>query len=262
MKQRIITALALASIAIFMIFYSEGTFKLLMFVLSMISCIEIWTLNKKRYFIGIPVLMFITIFISVSTSLVAQIAWLSIYFLIATLIHLTDERFRLIDLFLSFVIVFIISMAINGLTTVYQLGGPIAILWIFIANFMTDTGAYFVGSWFGKRKLNERLSPKKTVEGAIGGWIFSFMISLIFGLVVFDGQLSSNFIIVTSLVIPITAQVGDFFFSSIKRVYNIKDFGNLFPGHGGMLDRIDSLLFSAFAVNLLLILWGVLVWIS
>ena len=260
MKQRIITGLVLAILAIFTIFHSEFTFKILLFVLSMLSCLEVWTLKRNRYFIGIPLLMFVTISLNVSTPLIAQFGWLSLYFLVSTMVHLADERFDLQDLLLSNVVVFLLSMAFNGITTVYQLAGPLAILWIFIANFMTDTGAYFVGSKFGKRKLNERLSPKKTVEGAIGGWIFSFMVGILFGFYFFDSELSRNFILVGSLVIPFTAQIGDFFFSSIKRVYEVKDFGSIFPGHGGMLDRIDSLIFSAFAVNLLIIFWGYFVW--
>lgn len=218
-------------------------------------------LNEHKYFVGIPILMFVTIFLSVSTPLNAQIAWMSIYFLLSTLIHLADERFKLRDLLLSNVLIFLFTMAFNGMIMVYTFGGPMAILWIFIANFMTDTGAYFVGSYFGKHKLNERLSPKKTIEGALGGWAISFVLSILFGLYFFNGELSRNFIIVGSLLIPVTAQVGDFFFSSIKRVYKVKDFGSLFPGHGGMLDRIDSLIFSSFVVNIMLLMWGYLVWI-
>ena len=133
-----------------------------------------------------------------------------------------------------------------------------AILWVFVANYACDTGAYFIGIRYGKRKLNERLSPKKTIEGSIGGWVVGFMSSFLFGLIFLQAFYTFNFLIVGSLLIPLTAQVGDLFFSSIKRHYQVKDFGGIFPGHGGVLDRIDSLIFSLFLINLLLMIWSIL----
>ena len=114
---------------------------------------------------------------------------------------------------------------------------------------MTDTGAYFVGTFFGKHKLCPRISPKKTVEGLFGGIAVSVIISLLAGLVyesaVLKGvaQVSYGEIFVLALVCAPLSVVGDLFASIIKRRCGVKDFGNLFPGHGGMMDRFDSLLF-------------------
>ncbi len=114
---------------------------------------------------------------------------------------------------------------------------------------MADTGAYFVGTFFGKHKLCPRISPKKTVEGLLGGIAISIIISLLAGLVyesaVLKGtaHVSYGEIFVLALVCAPLSVIGDLFASIIKRRCGVKDFGNFFPGHGGMMDRFDSLLF-------------------
>ena len=114
---------------------------------------------------------------------------------------------------------------------------------IVIATYMTDTFCLFGGMLFGKHKLNERISPNKTIEGSVSGWLMGFVSSLLFGLLVLKNTVKV-FIITSSLTLPIIGQMGDLAFSAIKRYFKIKDFGTIFPGHGGVLDRIDSLLLN------------------
>lgn len=126
------------------------------------------------------------------------------------------------------------------------------IIYVFLATFMTDVGAYFVGVFFGKHKMNERISPKKTWEGFFGGIIISAAFSFAFAMLccgtgnnmisLFDFS-HWYYILILSIVLPFIGTLGDFIFSSLKRYYEIKDFGNLLPGHGGVLDRVDSLVF-------------------
>lgn len=258
MKQRIITGFVLGIIAIGAILVSIETFKFLMYLLVIIACIEVYQIKEKRFNILVPFLMFISIFLITRSNSIQQLIILSSLFIIFTILHLIDEKFTIRDFFICFGLVFLISMTLFGGINLYQVSGPLAILWVFMINYSADTGAYFVGSKFGKTKLIERLSPKKTVEGAIGGWIFGFIVAVIFGLFFLNDDFTRNFLLVGSLVIPVTAQIGDLFFSSIKRSYNVKDFGGIFPGHGGVLDRIDSLIFSLFVTNLLLLIWSVL----
>ncbi|MBR5540587.1 MAG: CDP-archaeol synthase [Clostridia bacterium] len=114
---------------------------------------------------------------------------------------------------------------------------------------MADSGAYFVGTFFGKHKLCPRISPKKTVEGLFGGIATSVLVSLLAGLVyesaVLKGTAGVSYgeIFVLALICAPLSVIGDLFASVIKRRCGVKDFGNLFPGHGGMMDRFDSLLF-------------------
>ena len=118
----------------------------------------------------------------------------------------------------------------------------------FIFAFGSDTGAYFIGSKFGKHKLAPELSPKKSVEGAIGGVVFSMIISGIYGGVCSRlFSLTPEFIIyfaIMGAIGSVLAQIGDLAASSIKRYVGIKDFGKFMPGHGGVLDRFDSVLFT------------------
>ena len=144
------------------------------------------------------------------------------------------------------------------------IGSMYLIIYLLIATFGTDIGAYTFGVLFGKRKVNVRISPNKTWAGFWGGFIFSAIFSMGFAFIMaatgnpimpvrtFNGVTSSIFdlnhwynIIILSIIIPPFATLGDFVFSAIKRFYNIKDFGNIMPGHGGILDRLDSVIFAA-----------------
>lgn len=107
----------------------------------------------------------------------------------------------------------------------------------------TDVFAYFTGLLLGRHKLCPSISPKKTVEGALGGLVGSVVFCSLFGFLVF-GESIWHFVII-GLLGSIVAQIGDLSASIFKRKMGIKDFGNLIPGHGGILDRFDSLLFTA-----------------
>lgn len=114
----------------------------------------------------------------------------------------------------------------------------------FVFGWVTDTFAYFTGRLFGKHKLIPAVSPKKTVEGAIGGAVCCALVAMLYGLVIgkcFDG-VSPNYIVlaISGLFIAVVSQIGDLVMSAIKRQYGIKDYGKLLPGHGGLLDRFDS----------------------
>ena len=129
-------------------------------------------------------------------------------------------------------------------------------LYIAIACYGTDAFAYFTGVKFGKHKMIPRISPNKTWEGAIGGYVAGLVLSLIFGLSLLNFEaLPSHLIIFLSITLPIIAQLGDLSFSAIKRHYKLKDFGTIFPGHGGVLDRIDSLLFCIIYTYAVLIIY-------
>ena len=136
------------------------------------------------------------------------------------------------------------------------------LLYVIIGTIMNDIGAYFIGLLFGKHKMNERISPKKTWEGFVGGVVFSLVFSITFALIVaalgkpilpiFDLK-HLYIIIIISILIPLIADIGDFVFSSVKRSFGVKDFSQLLPGHGGVLDRIDSLIFASALVSGLII---------
>jgi phosphatidate cytidylyltransferase len=126
----------------------------------------------------------------------------------------------------------------------------------FVAAFSCDSGAYFAGKFLGKRKIFPHLSPNKTLEGCIGGAVAAVVIMLLYGLVLALLKVEVAFwpLVIYGIFGSLICQLGDLAFSGIKRQYNIKDFGTLIPGHGGALDRFDSMHFVAPAMELMLTL--------
>ena len=131
------------------------------------------------------------------------------------------------------------------------------VLFPIVVTFLTDSGAYFVGKGIGKHKPFPNISPNKTVAGCIGGIIIGTIGVVIYGLIVNHYTtliFSPRTLIIYGIVGSIMTELGDLSFSLLKRKLGIKDYGNLIPGHGGMLDRFDSMIFSAPTMLLLLTL--------
>jgi phosphatidate cytidylyltransferase len=125
--------------------------------------------------------------------------------------------------------------------------GPFGIQWLFLMMFIVmcgDSAAYYLGSLFGKRKLYPAVSPNKSIEGALGGLAGSLVGSLLFRQLFFP-ELGLGLCLVTSLTVGAVGQTGDLFESLLKRSCGVKDSGTIIPGHGGVLDRLDSILFAA-----------------
>lgn len=143
-------------------------------------------------------------------------------------------------IFLIFGILFV-GITFKGFIIVRNIG-LYEIFYLFLVSSLTDTFALFSGKYFGKHKLSV-ISPSKTIEGSIGGSLLGSLCTTLIYLSL-TGFNNNFFIVLTiTFVLSIFGQVGDLLFSSIKRIYGIKDFSNIIPGHGGILDRLDSVLF-------------------
>ena len=120
---------------------------------------------------------------------------------------------------------------------------------------LTDVFAYFIGIKYGKHRLAEKISPKKSIEGAVAGLLISAVVATIFAnfLEVFD--YSIIWVILLSMFLSCVSQIGDLIASMFKRKAGIKDFSNLFPGHGGVLDRFDSTMFAAIFLALIVLIF-------
>ena len=127
-----------------------------------------------------------------------------------------------------------------------SLTGVVLILIAVVGPWISDSGAYFAGRFFGRHLLFPTLSPKKTVEGSLGGLLLTVLIVAPISYQLLDFTLTRALIIAAG--VSVFSQCGDLFESALKRILDVKDLGNVFPGHGGVLDRIDSLLFTAPAV--------------
>lgn len=185
----------------------------------------------------------------------------------------------LVGIFAYFVIMFLIAISSHHTVTLEKMGGsfffamlipyflssfvrlddmPLGkylILIPLVAAFTSDAFALFAGMAFGKHKLAPELSPKKTVEGAVGGLAGAVVCCLIYGAVMdFGFHLKVNYLCFAlyGVLGSLVSQVGDLSFSYIKRQYGLKDFGNIFPGHGGVLDRFDSVIFCAPLIEILI----------
>lgn len=125
-----------------------------------------------------------------------------------------------------------------------------------VAAFSSDSGAYFAGSFHGKRKIFPHLSPNKSLEGCIGGAVTAIIMMIIYGIILtfFKYEVNFFYLALYGLFGSIACQFGDLAFSAIKREFGIKDYGKLIPGHGGMLDRFDSMHFTAPMIELLVLL--------
>lgn len=188
--------------------------------------------------------------LNVFNSFLLLIGVVFLSFTLVSLVVLLRREAELTDLMVSLLPIF--SIVLPGLCMLQLLGLdslPLQRLLLslaFIIPVMGDSGAFFIGSRFGKRKLSPSVSPNKSVEGAVAGLVFSVLSSVIACLI---ARLIGNVVIplwhsaLFGLIGGILGQIGDLFASAIKRHCKIKDFGNIFPGHGGMMDRLDSILF-------------------
>lgn len=173
--------------------------------------------------------------------------------LLLAVLYRTEVPLQRMSLLFSLAILITLSLScmsyLRTISPVRDSDGLFYVILALLMAWMSDTGAYFVGTFFGKHKLCPKLSPKKTVEGLFGGIAVSVLISLLVALgyqhwFLHDAaQVSYIGVLVLALICAPLSVVGDLFASLIKRVCGVKDFGNIFPGHGGVMDRFDSLLF-------------------
>ena len=256
MKTRIITALILALILVPCVLLGGVLFQVLCGVITAMGIYEIVTVtgkDKVKPYVYITSIAFGLINLYGNYGSVIDSAFMMIYLLVLLSFSIFDESFAISDVFYFFTSVVLVAA---GFSMLYQLRlafGIHYVLLLAIATFGCDTGAYFTGMKFGKKKLIPRLSPKKTVEGSIGGIICGTVLSFIYGLV-FSVEISLPILALICFVLTLTSQLGDLTFSSIKRHFNVKDYSQLLPGHGGILDRFDSLLFNAMVFGVLLTL--------
>ena len=259
MKIRVITAIVMTALILpFFVFSDTVAFPILIAFLSAVgiyemqSCIGV----KKQYFSSV-----------VSVLAGAVLPFLCRYFR-------SEQLFSYLFALAFCIIVYMLTLSVfsgkdfnveraslSGITTVYicfgfsslvllrdgEFGAYIFIL-PFIISWITDTFAYFSGYLFGKHKLIPEVSPKKTVEGSVGGTLFAVLFTLLYGYIIgkitgADVQYVS--LAVVALAVSLLSQCGDLIMSLIKRKFEIKDYGKLFPGHGGVLDRFDSIIMTA-----------------
>lgn len=175
-----------------------------------------------------------------------------------TFIVLGHKRYNIIDACVTFFGIAYVPFLMSFVILIRNMDYGTILIWvIFIGAWGTDTMAYTFGRLFGKRKILPEISPKKTVAGAIGGILGCIALMIVFAFIVefyFGLKMSYIALVLLGILCGMISQIGDWSASAIKRYVNVKDFGNIMPGHGGVLDRFDSILFVAPVVYFVLIL--------
>ena len=192
---------------------------------------------------------------------ISALAYLLALLVSAIIINRTDifntiiySAFGHLYITLPFCLLLLISYEYKFANTIYHYAFVLA---IFVFIWINDTFAFATGITMGKHKLLERISPKKTIEGFVGGIVFTMLAGVGFSFLFTEYNI--YFWVGFALIASLFATLGDLFESLIKRTYNVKDSGQLIPGHGGILDRIDSLLFVIPAIYIYLLITNSLV---
>ena len=252
MKKRIISAIVMLAIVIPLVFLGSKPFILGVGIVGLMSYYEIMKLNKYPNLVKIFSFIALLIIIYNNNDINLFINGFDFRLIAATLLliltpaifYQIDGKYTTMDAFRLFTFIILIGLGLNFFILIRNYSLQYFILMLLIPIF-TDTFAYFGGTFIGKHKAT-KLSPKKTWEGYFTGSIVATILTTIF-YIYFIGDPSNTFLLILMiLLMTIFAQIGDLFFSAIKRSYGIKDFSNLIPGHGGIIDRLDSLIFVSF----------------
>lgn len=270
MKQRILTASLLVCILLPVLFLSGTVF--FPIVAALFSFLAVYEMlcclgTLKKLVISVPILSY-AILLPLALFLFGNTDGLSLGVMVmqsrALFLLFSFAAFVLLMFYLFAVAVFarrtisFSELSSSFLAAFYVINSFLAILLIrygehghlyyllcFVGPWVTDIFAYFTGYFFGRHKLIPEISPKKTIEGSIGGILFTVLSFLLFGFVV-QGEIGEapNYLLLAALglLVSVLSQIGDLFASLLKRERGIKDFGNIFPGHGGIMDRFDSVL--------------------
>ncbi|NPA13549.1 MAG: phosphatidate cytidylyltransferase [Aquificae bacterium] len=235
---RLVSGIALGLLAVATVLYSSvPIFKLTVASLSATAGWEVFRLFRKNYPVINGVLASVIVFI-------LSVVFLFFNFYLALLLVFVVSFFLSVKRDITTLALYILGFSytvffVSSLGIVHQIDKYLVLV-LFATVWAGDTMAYFVGKTVGKRKLAPKLSPKKTWEGAVGGFLGGVVI----------GQLVAIWLGLQDTLIPIiigsvVMQVGDLFESFLKRQIGVKDISNIIPGHGGILDRIDGLIFAS-----------------
>lgn len=251
MAKRIITSLVGLVVFFAVIFAGEPIFTTAICIFTIGMLTELYKTIKSNTeltvvgFVSALLLLASIIFGGVSLE-VATLASICVYLAVMVKLH-TIVTYK--DVGAHALLTFFITTFFGTMIRIYRDFGVYAVILVFVCAWTTDTGAYFTGKAFGKHKLIPKVSPKKTVEGSIGGVITAALCCVLYlfilnrlGITHMD-DLGYISIVILGICASLFSQLGDLVASSVKRDCNAKDFGNLLPGHGGILDRFDSVIY-------------------
>lgn len=265
MKDRVVSGIIIMLVFLVLIYFSETVFNIMVFGLLALCINEFIRVrkNNNKYSLTTEIILYglplISIFWFSYMWKLDQVAYFGIILIVYYLLGLLDKSFDFNDVSYYLSTGFFLILA--GIAAIALRSQPNGFYVLFYAVLLVagvDSGGYFFGKWFGKRKLLPQISPNKTVEGALGGILVGTILGVLFGIFTNIGIDDFMLLFSISFILCIVSIIGDLFFSMIKRTNGVKDFSNLLPFHGGLLDRIDSHLTAYIAYYIILVLIGVI----
>ncbi len=262
MKKRILSAIVVLLIVIPIIIKGGNLFSFAVAVIGLFGLRELMSLKEKEkeipFFVKV-ISVFSFLYLTLSnvdnqTLFYANYRALTLilfFILIPLVLYRDTKKYNIGDALFLIGSIFFLGIAFNYLIVVRNFS-LYYLIFLLLITIITDTFAHITGSLIGRNKLCPTISPNKTVEGLIGGTIFGTFVSSVFYISIFDYTGSYIILILIVVLLSLIAQLGDLIFSSIKRYFGIKDFSNLIPGHGGILDRLDSILFVLLAFSFII----------
>jgi len=263
--QRLLTAVALIPVVVWVVLYaSETTFIAVLSVIILIGAYEWAALSGlqcqlQKIIFSVFVVGLASIFLCIDAQLLTYIMLLSLVFWLLVILSIILMPKYLLDMQHKLPIMLLLGVVLLGLTfiSMFQLRqafshGADLLMYLLLLIWIADSGAYFAGRALGANKLAAIISPGKSIEGVVGGLLTCLLFSVL-AAGYFEVSNVSAFVCL-SLIVVIVSVYGDLFESLLKRRAKVKDSGNILPGHGGVLDRIDSLIAAApvFCASLLL----------
>lgn len=256
MKERIVTALIMIAVVVGIVFFVPILFTPMVAVVLGIAVWEWCRISKIRHINGygvavatVALWVLASQYPVVMTTLLVLCVVHYVYAVYLIVRYETIENYRIHRYHLRWCGPVVLSALAGSLLYIFNQSDGVAqgedalsLTFIIMVIAAADSGAYFVGRFFGKHKLSPRVSPKKTLEGLIGGLLTVAVVVAVFGFMVAGWYLNFWQLLFISLTAAVFSVVGDLFISIIKRQNDIKDSSQILPGHGGILDRIDGLL--------------------
>ena len=259
MVKRILSAVVGVSLILAVLLFNTSVPVLINIVVAIVCVAAVYEVFAalgiyKTYIITIPSLLFAAVMPMLGEGMVWQVSWYVYTVVVFCIMIFMHKVLTFKDFAVIYSLTMIITISLSKIVCLRDFGGKDGIFFVVLSlalPWMADTGAYVVGSMMGKHKLCPEISPKKSIEGAVGGFLFCIAATLLCGLVfdlwIFGEGTRVNYLtlLLVSVVGAALSIMGDLCFSLIKRGCHIKDFGNVIPGHGGILDRFDSVVFVA-----------------